>query len=855
MRRLISSIIFSLAVICSISAQITIRVVEKESHDPVESAYAAVLTGDSSMVCYGYTDEKGNCVLDIDLKAISPEHTLNVSCLGYSRLSLPMIQVSNGMHIELAHGAFHIKEVKVSAERIKLDGDTIEYSVRGFSQPSDRSIADVLAKMPGVEVKSNGSIYFNGKPINKFYIENMDLMGSKYRLASQNLDFRKVKSVQVLQNHQKIAALRGKSFSENAAINLVLEDEAKNIPIGQGEVGSGYSDNSKDAMLVNARLMYMLFSKRHQNLSILKAGNIGKNLYSEMQPLLMDEEELSVASSANYVNPVSIAHLDIGEERQNFGRSALAATNNLNKLKEQTFFRTQVGYYYDKTLRENHIEKQYLLSDGSRTDIVEVMENTSEKNRVDLSLCYEQNEERLYVMDKLTGTLLLDRNKGKYIGRNDAGELYTRPDNRYLYNQFRFTKPTRKIGMLSASSDIAYDCKPQKLLLINGKMEKLKSDRLALANKSEILKKYRDLTVTHRIGWNVNRNAIESFLDETKNIPHQSLLFSDLYYRGNASYKTDKTTFSGTVNLHWLNREAKTPETVFADSRAAVDGHLSLRYVMSPKSNLTIYYNIDNMSQDIAENPQGILYTDYRSAVSNELYGNLDRRQTLGVRLYYSDPIKGTFFSLGLNGYDGTVSTLGEYSFRDGVYYSERHYSPTGIHGISGTVRYNQALPFWKSTLSASGSYTRTAGGQYFQDDIVGYTSERSSITLSWSGRPSRWLAIDGEYSRYDSSIKSEGRTRRNNSDYRLTLSGIFSKKFDVSANMQYSVLGNDNKGVFLSDIIARYQFKKMSLEMILNNITDQKQYIREEITNIMQSRTIYTLRPREYMIKVSWVM
>ena len=51
-------------------------------------------------------------------------------------------------------------------------------------------------------------------------------MGSQYALASENLSADKVKEVQVLENHQAIKSLRDVSFSEQAAINLVLKDEA-----------------------------------------------------------------------------------------------------------------------------------------------------------------------------------------------------------------------------------------------------------------------------------------------------------------------------------------------------------------------------------------------------------------------------------------------------------------------------------------------------------------------------------------------------------------------------------------------------------------------------------------------------
>lgn len=53
--------------------------------------------------------------------------------------------------------------------------------------PQDRTIEDVLKKIPGIEVTANGTIRFHDKPINRFYIEGMNLMEDRYALASKNI--------------------------------------------------------------------------------------------------------------------------------------------------------------------------------------------------------------------------------------------------------------------------------------------------------------------------------------------------------------------------------------------------------------------------------------------------------------------------------------------------------------------------------------------------------------------------------------------------------------------------------------------------------------------------------------------
>ena len=151
--------------------------------------------------------------------------------------------------------AIVLKEVKVTPQRIREQGDTLTYSVESFKMKQDRSIADVIAKMPGLEVLPSGTIRYQGKAINKFYIEGMDLLGGKYAMASENLSADKVKSVQVYENHQPVKALKDIKFSEQAALNLILKDEAKNVWQGVVDVATGYGDE----WLRDARWLEMVF--------------------------------------------------------------------------------------------------------------------------------------------------------------------------------------------------------------------------------------------------------------------------------------------------------------------------------------------------------------------------------------------------------------------------------------------------------------------------------------------------------------------------------------------------------------------------------------------------------------------
>lgn len=78
-----------------------------------------------------------------------------------------------------------LKEVSVRAPKISQRNDTLSYLVSAFADQSDRSIGDVLKKMPGIEVDESGNISYNGKAISHFYVEGMDLLQGRYGLGSR----------------------------------------------------------------------------------------------------------------------------------------------------------------------------------------------------------------------------------------------------------------------------------------------------------------------------------------------------------------------------------------------------------------------------------------------------------------------------------------------------------------------------------------------------------------------------------------------------------------------------------------------------------------------------------------------
>jgi hypothetical protein len=190
--------------------------------------------GSPSILAYTMTAEDGTFILKRN--NLPDSVTITISAMTIERQSKTVKSDTAFVEFLATEKTMELKEVIVEAPKIRQLGDTIHYDVASFMDETDRSIGDVLEKLPGVQVLSSGQILYQNKEISKFYIEGLDLLQGKYGMATQNVEAANVASVQILENHQPIKALKGVEIPDNAAINLKLKQSA----LGWG----GASDHS-----------------------------------------------------------------------------------------------------------------------------------------------------------------------------------------------------------------------------------------------------------------------------------------------------------------------------------------------------------------------------------------------------------------------------------------------------------------------------------------------------------------------------------------------------------------------------------------------------------------------------------
>lgn len=242
------------------------------------------------ILAYSYSQPDGSFILECP-QGPQQEFLLTTSPLGYEPYRQKIPAQTQQTEILLKESSLTLREVKVISSPIRRQGDTISYYMSNFHRPQDRNLADVLARMPGIHVQSDGRVQYDGKPINRFYIEDMNLLGERYSLATQNLSPSDIAAVQVYENHEPIKMLRDRSQTEQAALNIKLKDFSSPYTLRQkihlprvhlknntsilrllGNVSAGIENESE-----YTHLPQKLMLSSSDSLPLFRAGNVGQS--------------------------------------------------------------------------------------------------------------------------------------------------------------------------------------------------------------------------------------------------------------------------------------------------------------------------------------------------------------------------------------------------------------------------------------------------------------------------------------------------------------------------------------------------------------------------------------------------
>ena len=113
-------------------------------------------TGNESILGYDITNEQGI----FKIEYIPAADSISVSINGFNVKTVTKVVSSGTKKVDfiVEQAKNRIREVKVTASAITRQNDTLTYYVENFRDDTDRSIGEVLKKLPGIQVEKSGEI-------------------------------------------------------------------------------------------------------------------------------------------------------------------------------------------------------------------------------------------------------------------------------------------------------------------------------------------------------------------------------------------------------------------------------------------------------------------------------------------------------------------------------------------------------------------------------------------------------------------------------------------------------------------------------------------------------------------------
>ena len=143
---------------------------------------------DSSLVAYTISESDGSFIIE----DVTSENKLNlfVSYVGYQTLKKEILiskqEINVGkLTLKLSNS---LDEVVIkTAAPVTIKKDTLEFNVKSFKTKKDATVEDLLKKLPGVEIDTEGKIKINGKEVNKILVYGKPFFGNDPSITTKNL--------------------------------------------------------------------------------------------------------------------------------------------------------------------------------------------------------------------------------------------------------------------------------------------------------------------------------------------------------------------------------------------------------------------------------------------------------------------------------------------------------------------------------------------------------------------------------------------------------------------------------------------------------------------------------------------
>lgn len=619
-------------------------------------SYAAVSlkNGSASIVAYTTTDNKGSFVLQVPSGTAVNGLTVEVNSMGYKKQSQPVTNLTSPVNFKLSASPNMLQEVTVSGRpRLKTSGDTISYKVSEFSNSNDRVIGDVLKKMPGLAVATDGTISYNGKAISNLYINGDNLLDDKYNIGTNSIPNGVVDDVQVIENNQPVKMLQNKVLSNDVALNLTINKDAKMQLVGREGLGGGLPGN------YDLDLNTMMFKDRYKAINYLQANNTGSDVLNNLVSHNIPEASQRTDNNkpGSLLSFGSVNNPNIARSRYLFNQGSVLNFNNLLNFKKGQQLRMSLSYLRDRQL-QNFSQQTRIFLPNDTINYVEAQQNKLRPDMLQSRITFNVNKEH-YFLNNAFAANYSHRSSFSSLNTSPAAMSQNYKDNSVDFsNEFNILKPLRSGNILELYSYLNHISKPETRIIEPGNNAALLNNGNPYAQLIQsanvptwFTNNYLSfkfpkgaITQSYKAGFSIQSQELNSVLNmvqlnSTISAPDSAM--NQLNWMKRKLYTEAAYDLPGTIWQVTLTLPLSLQQIHYSDNLYETDKtlkglyfspQLRVKYQVGKENYFTFNYNYRNNVGDIQSIYPGRVLTDYRTLYANnaDLAENKTQRASFG---------------------------------------------------------------------------------------------------------------------------------------------------------------------------------------------------------------------------------
>lgn len=855
--RLLFTVLFTVTITLSSFAQnfITGSVIRASDLSPIAGANVLLTDANGRAWAYSVSDDGGK--FSMRRPSINDTLFINVKKVGFRSYSTPLVFNDHSIVIELEEEALKLKEVVIKADRIRERGDTITYNVSSFSQKQDRTIGDVLKRLPGIDVANNGKIQYQGIDINKFYIEGNDILGGKYGIATNGISYVDIGAVEVMENHQPLQVLQGLSFSDQAAINLKLKHSAKASILIHGTLAGGWSEQP-EGMLWQGDIFTMMITEKYQTITTFKGNKTGMNLSDQLLDFTTNNIVDRIKGYISLSIPVTP---NLQQKRSYFNRSWMASSTHLFKTKKGGVVNAQINYNKDRVSVQGASSTTYFLDSGEKI-VIEDKNSLSHRNAVTGKFSYEANEKSYFLNNTLSTDFSWNDEIMHVTGSLPSSQSASQPEYS-ISNLLKIIKRFNNSKLVTFSSRNEWNSLPERLSISHD-----------FQNYGQKIKQHSFYTEEVASLDFVFNKALLSF--ETGMSGYFRKLNTDLFgvemaeVTRTEALTTDYLCMFASPKLEWnykkLELSLRLPVNLYSYFFSGFIGNrtecflspsITTRFRITSRMSLTFSGSTRRSPVSLHDIHESSILTDYRLFSTGVEDYYTSSGQSLSASYNYRNASNGIFvMAMGSYGWNKskfmTVQNLvGDYVFHS--YQSQ----PSSSRNAMAFSNVSKTIDFMRGAIGVKGYYRRVKSSLLSQGLPTNYCNDTFSLSPFINGNISTYLNWTYRFTWNKSwlTITNISNSRSNNyihsGDLTVTPCSLITWTTGGEFYCNQIEEGHYKKMAMLDTKFTFNISKRLEISAAVTNLFNRKEYSYISFGTVAQYKRSSKLRGREFMISI----